>query len=154
MNPLAQLALISVVSLAAAGATYLTVGPPQRTVPCDPSTLKPDEICVGSVPSGDGILWVDARPRADWEKNGLPGSLLWNLDPAEDMQAFEAEAAPRLVVSQTVIVYCSDENCGVSRQVAERIRALDLGPQVLVLHGGWRAIEQEAAKLKGSSPEP
>jgi rhodanese-related sulfurtransferase len=154
MNPLAQLALISAVSLAAAGATYLTVGPPQRTVPCDPAALKPDEICIDSVPTGDGVLWVDARSRGDWKKNGLPGSILWNLDPAEDMRVFEADAAPQLLGSHTVVVYCSDENCGVSRQVAERIKALDLGPKVLVLHGGWRALEPRAAQLRGSSPEP
>jgi hypothetical protein len=41
-----------------------------------------------------------------------------------------------------VIVYCSDENCGVSHQVADRIRKLQLGAQVSVLHGGWRALNE------------
>jgi rhodanese-related sulfurtransferase len=66
--------------------------------------------------------------------------VLWNLDPGEDMQAFEAELAPRIAATPRVIVYCSDEACGVSRQVAERIRALGLGAEVSVLHGGWRAL--------------
>ncbi len=98
------------------------------------------------------VVWVDARPRKDWEKNGVPGSLLWNLDPAEDMQAFEAEAAMKIAMTPKVIVYCGDENCGVSRQIAERIRAMDLGAEVFVLHGGWRALS-EAGRIRGSSPE-
>jgi hypothetical protein len=46
-----------------------------------------------------------------------------------------------------VVVYCSSEACGTSRQVADRIRKLDLGPKVKVLFGGWDAI-------KGSSLAP
>lgn len=153
MNAAAQLTAIVIVSLAAAGTTYWIKGPPQRTLRCDPAVLKPDEICLDSIPPGSDIVWVDARSRADWEKSGVPGSVLWNLDATEDMQAFEAELAVRIADNPKVVVYCGDENCGVSRQVAERIRALDLGAQVSVLHGGWRALS-EAGRVKGSSPKP
>lgn len=142
MNALAQLASISMLSLAGAGSTFLIAGPPLRTLVCDPSLLKPDELCLEAVPDSTEIVWIDARSRADWKKNGLPGSVLWNLDPSEDMQAFEAEVASKVAVSPQVMVYCGDENCGVSRQVAARIRALDLGAQIQVLHGGWRALRE------------
>ena len=151
MKSLGQLALIVSVSLAAAGATWLVKGSPERMLRCDPASLKPDEVCLESVPVDSEVVWVDARSRKDWEKNGLPGSLLWNLDPAEDMQAFEAEAAMRIAMTPRVIVYCGDENCGVSRQIADRIRALDLGAEVSVLHGGWRALS-EAGRVRGSNP--
>jgi len=153
MNPLAQLAGIAVISLAAAGATWLAKGPPVRVVHCDPATLKPDEVCLENVPATEEVVWVDARKRSDWEKNGVPGSMLWNLDETEDMQAFEAEAVARIASNPRVIVYCGDENCGVSRQVAERIRALDLGARISVLRGGWRALS-EAGRVKGSNPKP
>jgi rhodanese-related sulfurtransferase len=153
MNAIAQLAIIGTLSLAVAGGTYLVKGPPNRLLRCDPATLKPDEVCLDSIPVGADVVWVDARPRADWEKNSVPGSILWNLDPSEDMQAFEAEAAMKIAANPRVIVYCGDENCGVSRQVAERIRALDLGAEVSVLRGGWRAIS-EAGRFKDSSPRP
>jgi rhodanese-related sulfurtransferase len=136
-----QLAIIATISLAAAGLTYLVKGPPARSHLCDPATRKADEICLSEITNPSGILWVDARSRAVWQKNGLPGSILWNLDPAEDMLAFEANNAEKIAAAQKVIIYCGDENCGVSRQVAERIRQLDLGPQVLVLNGGWRALK-------------
>lgn len=153
MNPWRQWVVIAAISLAAAGGTFLVKGPPVRLFRCDPATLKPDEICLDAIPVGETVLWVDARKRTDWDKNGVPGSLLWNLDPAEDMQALEADAAVRIVASPRVIVYCGDENCGVSRQIAERIRKLDLGAEVFVLRGGWRALS-EAGRVRGSNPKP
>jgi rhodanese-related sulfurtransferase len=151
MNAIGQLLGIGCVAVAAASGTYWIKGPPLRTLLCDPTTLKPDEVCLQQISDGDKILWVDARHRKDWEKNGLPGSVLWNLDSDEDMQAFEADVAPRIIETPRVIVYCGDENCGLSRQVANRIRDLQLGAEVSVLHGGWRALS-EGGKIKGSSP--
>lgn len=153
MKALAQLVVLSAAALAAAGATWLVKGPPQRALVCDPASIAPDEICLQQVPSDTAVLWVDARPRAEWAASGLPGSVLWNLDPQEDMGAFEAAVAMRVMETPRVIVYCGDENCGVSRQVAERIRALGLGAEVSVLHGGWRALA-EAGRVKGSSQGP
>lgn len=153
MNAIGQLFAIGCISLAAAGGTYVLKGPPERRLSCDPATLKPDEVCLEQIPSDSKVLWVDARLRKDWEKTGLPGSVLWNLDPAEDMQAFEAETATRIMETPRVIVYCGDENCGLSRQIAERIRGMQLGAEVSVLHGGWRALK-EAGRIKDSSPAP
>lgn len=153
MNALVQLAAISGVALAAAGATWLVKGPPLRLLVCDPATLKPDELCIQQIATDEEVVWVDARPRAEWMQNGVPGSVLWNLDPVEDMAAFEAEVAMKIASTPRVIVYCGDENCGVSRQVAGRIRDLGLGAQVYVLHGGWRAL-QEAGRVRNSSPDP
>ena len=154
MNAVGQLAAIAIISLAAAVGTFWIKGPPARTYVCDPATLKPDEVCLQQILTSEKILWVDARLRKDWEKSGIPGSVLWNLDPAEDMQAFEAEIAMQLVETQRVIVYCGDENCGISHQVAERIRALQMGAEVSVLRGGWRALNEAGrVKIKDSNPE-
>ena len=149
MNTLVRMAGILALALAGAGVTYLVRGAPDRSVPCDPATLKPDEVCLARVVGewqGE-VLWVDARSRAEWQRKAVAGSLLWNIDPQEDMQAFEAEGAMQMIDGRRVVVYCSNENCGVSRQVADRIRALQLGNEVFVLHGGWRALE--AAGTKG-----
>lgn len=153
MNALAQLAVISTVALAAAGGTWMIKGPPIRTLVCDPASLNPDEVCLDQIPADAAVLWVDARTRAEWLRNGVEGSVLWNLDPAEDIQTFEVGAAVRIIDTPRVIVYCGDENCGVSRQVATRIRALGLGAEVSVLFGGWRSLN-EAGRVKDSSPNP
>lgn len=152
MNTLGQLAAIGTISLAAAAGTFWIKGPPARTYVCDPAILKPDEVCLQQIPSDAKILWVDARLRKDWEKTGLPGSVLWNLDPVEDMQAFEADIAIRIIETPRVIVYCGDENCGLSHQIAERIRGLQLGAEVSVLRGGWRALS-DAGRIKSYIPK-
>lgn len=158
MKTPSQLTAIAFISLAAAGGTYWIKGPPIRNFVCDPSSLKPGEVCLQQIMPAAKVLWVDARSRKDWEKTGVLGSVLWNLDPAEDMQAFEAETAMNIMQTPRVIVYCGDENCGLSRQIAERIRSLQLGADVSVLRGGWRALS-EAGKtrkavesVKGSNP--
>jgi rhodanese-related sulfurtransferase len=142
MKTLAQLTWIGVVSSVAALGTYWVKGPPMRALVCDPTSLKADEVCLQQISPTAKILWVDARLRKDWQRNGMPGSVLWNLDPAEDLLAFESEIAMRIVETPRVIVYCGDENCGISRQVAERIRNLQLGAEVSVLRGGWRALSE------------
>lgn len=148
MNIGIQMAGIAAISMVAAGASYWIKGAPVRMYFCDVSTLQPGEICLQQILSDDGLLWVDARSRKDWEKNGVEGSILWNLDPAEDMLTFEAEASVQIAGAQRVVVYCGDENCGISREVAKRIRKLDFGPEVVVLRGGWRALS-EADRVKG-----
>jgi rhodanese-related sulfurtransferase len=147
MNALAQFTVIGAVSLAAAGGSWLLRKPPEEkpAFVCDPAKIGADEICLADVKGN--FLWVDARPRGEWKENGLEGSILWNMDPKEDANVFEAEAAPHIAGAELVVVYCGSEKCGTSREVAERIRKLGFGPEVKVLHGGWDAI-------KGSSSAP
>jgi len=151
MHAIAELVLIGAISAAAAGGTYLVKGPPGRTVICDPAILKPGEICLEQVV--EPVIWIDARLRKDWEKNGLPGSILWNLDAAEDGQAFEAEALVKILENPKVVIYCSNEDCGVSKQVADRVRALDPSFDVKALRGGWQAL-RDGGRIKDSSGSP
>ena len=153
MRPLRQLTAIGVISLAAAATTYTIKGPPLRLLICDPASLQADEVCLSQIPATARTLWVDARSRLAWQQSGVPGSVLWNLDPTEDMQAFEADVALRIMDTPQVVVYCGDENCGVSREVADRIRKLQLGAQVSVLYGGWRALN-EAGLTRRSASDP
>lgn len=157
MKPWCQITVIAVCAVAAALGTYAVKGPPNRLFHCDPPSLKPDEVCLETIPVGAVVLWVDARPRTEWMKNGVPGSVPWNL--TDDQQAFEVEFAQAIQQAFTdgsgtpprVIVYCGDENCGVSREVAKHIRALDLGVGVAVLRGGWRALH-EAGRTRSTPP--
>ncbi len=148
MNAAVQFLIVGGLSLGAAGATYVVKGPPVRNLVCDPATLKPDEVCLFQVT--EPVLWIDARPRKQWEANGLPGSILWNLDSTEDSQAFEALAVEKMLETPRVVVYCSTEQCGVSRQVAEQVAALGVATEVKVLRGGWDALK-DAGRVRDSS---
>jgi rhodanese-related sulfurtransferase len=125
-----------------AGLTWWAKGPPDRSVPCEPALLKADQICLSRVMADwrGAVLWVDARSRAEWRRETVAGAVLWNLDEGEDMQAFEAAVAMRIADGGPVVVFCASESCGVSSQVAERIRKLEMGNEVKVLYGGWRAL--------------
>ncbi len=127
--------------------TWWIVGPPDRSVPCVESNLKEGQICLETVLSwpSEEVLWIDARPRGKWEKNGVQDSLLFNDDKAEDWDAFDEAfmivqaTAPR----KNVVVYCNTEGCGSSDTVAQHLRedfAEMLGFKVWVLYGGWKAL--------------
>lgn len=152
MKPWTQLMAVMGVSIAAAAVTFRICGPPDRRVPCDARELKnPDEVCLDRV-TGEWrgeVLWVDARSRAEWRRDGVPGSVLFNIDPSEDMNRMEAEAAQRVSEAARVVVYCASESCGTSSQVAGRIRGMGLGPRIYVLHGGWKAL-RAAGMVRGS----
>lgn len=149
MKALRQVIAILALSLLAAATTWWIMGPPQRDVICDPAQLEPGEICLQDIPDDQSVVWVDARSRRDWQRNGVAGSILWNLDPKEDMHAFEAEAVMKIATTPYVVVYCGDEQCGTSKQIAQRILDLDLNAKVSVLHGGWRALSKA-----GLTPSP
>ena len=144
MKWLLQLTAIVGISAAAAGLTWLLKGPPlEPTVEkCDPALLEKDQICLADITGN--VLWVDARPRSEWQENGLTGSVLWNLDPKENQQEFEARTAMRAIETELVVVYCGSSACGTSRQIADRIRRLQLGPPVKVLYGGWDILKDSS----------
>jgi len=141
--------LITLAALAA-GITWLVVGPPDRSVPCAQSDLKQGQVCLATVlewPS-DQVLWVDARKRGEWEKNGLEGSVLFNdqkeenLDDLDEAFMMVQATAPR----ENVVIYCGTDACGTSEIVAKHLRenfAEMLGFKVWVLYGGWKALAAE-----------
>ncbi len=133
-----QAAAIMAIALCAAMTTWWTVGPPERS--CDPSLIEKGQICLQSIPSDREIVWIDARSRSEWERDGLPGSILWNMKASEDANAMEAEAINRIFTTPYVVIYCNDEGCGTSKKIAKRIRDLDMGAEIYVLHGGWQAL--------------
>lgn len=152
MRSILQVSIIATLALAAAGVTWRVKGPPVRAVPCNAAVLKPGEVCLEQVPLGDDILWVDARTRREWQADGLPGSVLWSLESGEDTLAFEADIAARLMAGPSqVVVYCGGVDCELSHDVAKRIRELDPAARVVVLHGGWRALQQ-AGRIPAQAP--
>lgn len=152
MNAITQAAIIVGISTVAAVTNLRIVGPPQRGVSCRLEDLKEHEICLATVMERwqGKALWIDARPRREWQADGMPGSLLWNLDPHEDANAFEAAVMEKLVENPPVVVYCSEGNCGVSSQIAERILKLGVTDQVYALKGGVGAL-RAAGMIKGSN---
>ena len=83
---------------------------------------------------GDNVIWVDARPDNEFERDHIPGAILLNEDRWTDL-------LPQLLgqwsPEKKVVVYCSAQSCNASREVAKRLRDEAQLRNVFVLDGGW-----------------
>ena len=85
---------------------------------------------------GTSVIWVDARPEAAFGRQHVPGALSLDEEHWEDLlPGFMAAWRPGV----RVVVYCDDQQCGRSREVAERLRREFQVDPVYVLKGGWAA---------------
>ncbi len=85
-------------------------------------------------------LWIDARPQEDFEREHVPGAFLLNEDRWNELlPQVLAVWAPE----KRVIVYCSSDGCGSSREIAHRLRKEAGLTNVFVLEGGWEAWKKE-----------
>lgn len=82
------------------------------------------------------VLWIDARPRSDFEKTHVPGAMLLNEDEWNELLPAVLDAWHP---DDHIIVYCRTLSCQTSHDVAKRLRT-DVGlPEVYVLQGGWES---------------
>ena len=85
---------------------------------------------------GENVVWVDARPDAEFARDHVPGAVSLNEDRWNELlPQFLAAWSP----GKKVVVYCSTESCDLAREAAERLRKEAQIPEVFVLEGGWEA---------------
>ncbi len=83
---------------------------------------------------GDAVLWLDARPDAQFSAGHVPEALQLNEDRWDELLPPMLSA---WVPERKVVVYCSEQSCSVSHDVAERLRKEAGLTNVYVLPGGW-----------------
>lgn len=143
LRPVIEILVLLGAAIGLAFATWAITGGPERDVGCQPEDLKPGYICFVDAKELEEVVWVDARTRVLWEKNGYPNSVLVTDHPSEDFPSLMAEAFESLATAQSVVVYCATEGCGSSEPVSQKIKELELIPaeKIFVLAGGWKALE-------------
>lgn len=95
-----------------------------------------------------GTLFLDARPRAFYEMEHIPGSLPL---PEDEFDAGFAELEPRLRAELSVIVYCSGYGCEASHIVARKLQ--ERGVAARILHEGWPAwLDEGFPTTQGAEP--
>lgn len=96
-----------------------------------------DEVTVAqAIAWGPAAMWLDARPDEEFEREHVPGATPLNEDRW-------SELLPRVLETwspdKRIVVYCSSQSCGASREVARRLRTEGGLKNVFVLRGGWEA---------------
>ena len=88
---------------------------------------------------GPSVLWIDARPDADFARAHIPNAVSLNEDRWEDLLPGVLD---RWDASRKIVVYCSSLSCQASHDVARRLRDDANLPNVFVLQGGWEAWQK------------
>jgi rhodanese-related sulfurtransferase len=83
---------------------------------------------------GDNVIWVDARPDNEFERDHIPGAILLNEDRWNELLP---QFLGQWSAERKIIVYCSAQSCNASREVAKRLRDEAQLKNVFVLDGGW-----------------
>lgn len=127
------LVLLVLAAIPATGAALLHPKRPSWNT----ETLAPGEILLQTaLDENDKVLWLDARPAADFQQSHIPGAMLLNED---DWDGLLPPVLKAWRSGKIVVVYCSSLQCQAGREVAKRLREEAKLPDVYVLKGGWEA---------------
>jgi rhodanese-related sulfurtransferase len=85
---------------------------------------------------GDNVLWVDARPGDEFDRDHVPGAVSLNEDRwSEGLSQF---LATQWSPEKKIVVYCSAASCNLADDVARRLREeAKLPNEIRILKGGW-----------------
>ena len=85
---------------------------------------------------GDNVLWVDARPGDEFDRDHVPGAISLNEDRwSEGLSQF---LASQWSPEKKIVVYCGAASCNLAEDVARRLREeAKLPNEIRILKGGW-----------------
>ena len=138
--------IISIFFMAAFSGLAIYMWHPERpALYLVPNQLRDDEIMLNKVLEWEadrGVVWIDARSRANFDKSRVEGAYLLN-----EMEDFYSLLEPIWSEIQNksdlpFIVYCSSESCLASRKVAEKLRESVGVSEVYILKGGEKSLTE------------
>lgn len=137
-------ALILISAAAACGTFFFHPRAPALYAIQEP--VREDEVTLAQIKErwqGD-VLWLDARPRDQFEGAHVPGADLLNE------QEFDNLLFDLLGKLQTntkpVVIYCSSERCDASRKVREKLLQVVPIEECYMLKGGWKSWQAAQPK--------
>jgi rhodanese-related sulfurtransferase len=87
---------------------------------------------------GTNVIWIDARPTAEFERDHVPGAVSLNEERWNEM--FLDFLAKQWSPEKKIVVYCSAATCNLAEDVARRLREeAKLPNEIRILKGGWEA---------------
>jgi rhodanese-related sulfurtransferase len=130
-------AVVIVLLAAVAGAASFRLHPKAPALYAVEAPVRDDEVTLEKVRDNwqGKVIWLDARPKDQFEKEHVPGAHLLNE------QDFDHQLLEILEVLQEadrpVIIYCGGERCEASRKVREKLVQMVPLDQCYELKGGW-----------------
>ncbi len=113
----------------------------REEVSWDAPPVANDEVTIqDALAWGESLLWVDARPDAEFETKHIPGALSLNEDRWNELLP---QVLTTWAPEKRIVVYCSSQSCAASHEVARRLREEAGLKNVFVLHGGWEAWQKK-----------
>jgi rhodanese-related sulfurtransferase len=88
---------------------------------------------------GEAVMWIDARPENEFIAAHIPGALSLNTEGWDNLLP---QVLNKWAPDRKLVVYCSKQICGASREVARRLRDEAQLKDVFVLSGGWEAWQE------------
>lgn len=156
MKSVSEFGILLAVAGLAAGGNWLADGRPSGM----PPTMSEVPVREGSVILEDvlrdgleGVVWVDARRESEWRADGMAGSIHITTLSDTDLAEQIAGHGDVLFAARRVVIYCGDVNCGLSHELAVRMKEYLAGVEVVVLHGGMEAL-RAGGLIKSPSPGP
>jgi len=81
----------------------------------------------------NGILFVDARAEEYLEDGYIPGAIA-----NDDADRLSDQVETLIGFDQAFVIYCSDDDCGSSEDLAYELQELGFN-HILVFKGGWKS---------------
>jgi rhodanese-related sulfurtransferase len=146
MSLLKQIAIVVVLAGVAAGLSF-AFHPNRPALYMAEELPEEGEITVKEameLAAKEGVMWVDARRQAEFEKGHIPGAIPLNeYDWADQIVA--AATALNENQDKMIVVYCDAQKCTASKTIAEKVKEFYPDPdKIKVLRGGWPAWQAQA----------
>ena len=145
---LLQAVIITLLAAAVAAAAF-QLHPRAPALHAIKEPLKADEVGLKEIQArwqGD-VIWLDARPRSEFDKGHIPGAHLLNLYEWDDLMPDIVQLLDADSLKSTIVIYCDGQKCAASRELRDRMNELPLGEiDIRVLHGGWPAWQSAQPK--------
>ena len=86
------------------------------------------------------VLWIDARPRGQFDQGHVPGAINLNEQELEEQLIGHIDLLQDN--SRPMVVYCDSGACRASRRIRDYLAPRFPTQEIFVLRGGWPAWEK------------
>jgi len=141
MRPLRE-ALILVICTVLAAAGMHAFHPRAPAWHLSEETGSEDEVTLEMVREKwhNDVIWIDARPRDQYEKGHVPGAILLNEQEAGTLLYEHFERLQD--GSKPIVVYCDGAACQASHKMQQYLKDRLPVEDIFVLLGGWKAWQK------------